>query len=151
MRLLAHFAAQDREPREQRGSARRALRLDLPSDEPAGGDAAVTILDLSLTGALIETREPLTSGESFQIELPEAGNVEATVVWSSGELFGCQFTWPISPAALSAALLKGEARPAEPSPPAEAVDILAELQRITSDVQRIRSKVERSLRRYEDD
>lgn len=145
--LLAHFAEQDPNRGEQRGSARRSLRLDIPG---AASEVAVTIRDLSLTGVLIETAAALGVGEVFQIDLPEAGTIEATVVWNGGELYGCQFTWPISPAALSAALLKGEAKPAEPSALAEAVDILADLQGITADVQRIRAKVERSLRRFDD-
>ena len=147
MRLLAHFSQQDADSAEQRGSARRALRLDIPH---SAGEVAVTIRDLSLTGVLIETPATLDVGDIFQLELPEAGDVEAAVVWNGGELYGCQFAWPISPAALSAALLKGDAKPAERGPIAEAVDILADLQAITADVQRIRGKVERSLSRFDE-
>ena len=149
MKVLAHFAEDGRS--EQRGSARRALRLDIPGEAPAAGEVAVTILDLSLTGVLIETLAPLGEGATFQIELPEAGSVEATVVWTSGDLFGCRFNRPISPASLSGALLKGEARPAEPEVRLEPTDILAELRAITAHVQRITAKVERSVEKLEKD
>ncbi len=147
MKVLAHFAEENRG--EQRGSVRRALRLDIPREATAAGEVAVTIHDLSLTGVLIETRTPLGEGATFQIELPEAGSVEATVVWASGELFGCRFSRPISPAALSGALLKGEARPADPKVRLEPTDILAELRAITAQVQRIAAKVERSVEQLE--
>jgi len=147
VKLQAHFAEQDDGRREQRGSERRALRLDIPGEAHAAGEIAVTIRDLSLTGMLIETSAPLVDGESFQIELPEAGNIEAIVVWNSGELFGCQFKWPISPAALSGALLKGEAQPREDSAQPDPADMLAELQRITAHVQKITAMVERSVKR----
>ena len=47
-------------------------------------------------------------GAIFEVDLPQAGKVEATVVWNSGEFYGCQFELPISPAALSAAQLQSE-------------------------------------------
>ena len=149
MKVLAHFAEESRG--EQRGSARRALRLDIPSEVPPAGEVAVTIHDLSLTGVLIETLAPLNEGATFQIELPEAGSVEATVVWASGALFGCRFNRPISPAALSSALLKGDAKPAEAKVGLEPADILAELRAITAHVQRITAKVERSVEQLEKD
>lgn len=151
MRLQAHFAEEERGRNEQRGSARRALRLDTPGGAPTAEEVAVTIRDLSLTGLLIETLAPLNEGTSFQIELPEAGSVEATVVWTSGALFGCRFNSPISPAALSGALLKGDATRAEANVQLEPRDILAELQAITAHVQRITTKVERSVQQLEKD
>jgi hypothetical protein len=149
--LLAHFADEERDRADQRGSARRALRLDISGEAPSAGDVAVTIRDLSMTGVLIETLAPLNEGASFQIELPEAGTVEATVVWTSGDLFGCRFNRPISPAALSAALLKGDATPVEANSGLEPTDILTELRAITAHVQRITAKVERSVEKLEKD
>jgi hypothetical protein len=151
VRLQAHFEEQDPGHREQRASARRELRLDLPGHTLAAGEAAVTIRDISLTGLLIETPAQLACGDSFQIELPEGGQVEAKVVWNSGLLFGCEFDRPISPASLSAALLKGEARPAEVSRAVEEADVLGELQAITAQVQKITARVERTLRRLSED
>jgi len=48
------------------------------------GDERVTVHDLSLTGVLLETSVPMLVGAIFDIELPEIGTVEATVVWNSG-------------------------------------------------------------------
>lgn len=150
MRLPAHFSEQDL-TRDQRGSTRRALSLDVPGEAPKAGEVAVTIHDVSLTGVLLQTCARLDSGDTFQLELPEAGNVEAIVMWNSGEFYGCQFRQPISPAALSAALLKGEARPAEVSRAVEDADVLGELRAITAKVQKITARVERTLRHLAED
>jgi hypothetical protein len=102
MPLNAHFLEVSPAP-DRRRYLRRALKLG------AGGSGEpVTVHDLSLTGALIETSEPMLVGAIFEVDLPQAGKVEATVVWNSGEFYGCQFELPISPAALSAAQLQSE-------------------------------------------
>ena len=150
MRLTAHFSEQDL-VRDQRRSTRRALRLDVPGEAPKEGGVAVTIHDVSLTGVLLQTAAKLQPGDSFQLELPEAGNVETMVVWDSGDFYGCQFRQPISPAQLSAALLKGDAKPTEVSRAAEEVNVVAELQAITAKVQRITARVERTLRHLAED
>ena len=100
MPMVAYF--EERPPAaDRRRSVRRALRLGA-----ATGDAGqlATIHDLSLTGALLETSVPMLVGATFEVELPQAGTVEASVMWNSGEFYGCQFALPISPAVLSAAL-----------------------------------------------
>lgn len=148
MKVLAHFADKPRSGDEQRGSARRSLRLDVPGEMAATGEVAVTIHDLSLTGVLIQTSAPLGAGESFWLELPVAGSAEATILWTSGDFYGCQFKTPISPAALSAALLKGEARRSELAAAVEEADVLAELQSITAQVRKITERVERSLKHF---
>lgn len=45
--------------------------------------------------------------------MPEAGLRPAQVVWHSDDLFGCQFERPIAKGAVSAALLRSPALPAE--------------------------------------
>src|SRR5439155_11963875 len=103
MPMVAYF--EERPPAaDRRRSVRRALRLGAG----ARGELA-TIHDLSLTGALLETSVPMLVGATFEVELPQAGTVEASVMWNSGEFYGCQFALPISPAVLSAALLQAEA------------------------------------------
>ena len=97
MPMLAHFA-DGSEAVERRRSARRSLQLDI-AGAPESASAQVTIHDLSLSGALLETSIALGIGERFSVELPHAGGVEAVVVWNSGEFYGCQFTAPIPPAA----------------------------------------------------
>lgn len=134
--MLAHF--QELEPNgDRRRSPRRALRLGLGD----GGDS-VTIHDLSLTGALIETSLPMLVGAIFEVELPVAGKVEAEIVWNSGEYYGCQFSLPIAPSTLSAALLQAEPRstPAAPDP-------LAELRELSAEVERLAWKMDTALKR----
>jgi PilZ domain len=140
MALHAHFEETAHSP-ERRGAPRRALRLDVAGDA-AGSAGDVTIHDLSLTGVLIETAADLVPGETFEVALPHAGAVEATVAWSSGRFYGCQFRQPISPAALSAALLQS-------SPPEDTAsagtDMVAELRGLTAQIEKISRDVERAV------
>lgn len=136
MPMLAHF--QELEPNgDRRRSPRRALKLGV--DE---GGESVTVHDLSLTGALIETSVPMLVGAIFEVELPVAGKVEADIVWNSGEYYGCQFNLPIAPSALSAALLQAEPRNASAVP-----DPLAELRELSAEVERLAWKLDHALRR----
>lgn len=125
---------------ERRRYLRRALRLG------AGAGAVgeqVTVHDLSLTGALLETSVPMLVGAIFEIELPHAGSVEATIVWNSGEFYGCQFELPIAPAALSAALLR--AKPQTSS--AILKDPVAELRELNAEVEHLALRMESALTR----
>ena len=137
MPMVAYF--EERAPAtDRRRSVRRALKLGVAAGD---GTELVTILDLSLTGALLETSVSMLVGATFEIELPHAGTVEASVIWNSGEYYGCQFTLPITPAALSAAQLQAEA-----NPPAEH-DPIAELKELNSEVERLAWKMDNALRR----
>lgn len=137
MPMLAHFEELPQQ-NERRRSARRALKLGVG----AGGDK-VTILDLSLTGALLETSVPMLVGANFEVDLPQGGRIEATIVWNSGEFYGCQFALPISPATLSAALLQADAHP----PANAAHDPIAELKQLNNEVERLAWKMDNALRR----
>ena len=137
MAMLAYFEDVSAK-HERRKYLRRALRLGAG----AGGEQ-VTVHDLSLTGALLETSVPMLVGAIFEIELPHAGGVEATVVWNSGEFYGCQFELPIAPAALSAAMLQAQPQSAEPAP----ADPLSELRDLNADVERLALRMESALAR----
>ena len=138
MPMLAYF--EEREPEgDRRRSVRRSLRLGA-----ASGGAAVTIHDLSLTGALLETSVPMLVGAEFEVELPHAGRVKSTIMWNSGEYYGCQFNLPISPAALSAALL--QSAPQEQRHP-EHHDPVAELKELNAEVERLALRMESALER----
>ena len=140
MPLHAYF--EELEPQERRRAARRALKLGVGPRDAENGNALVTILDLSLTGALLETSMPMLVGAIFEFELPVAGLVEAEVVWCSGEYYGCQFSLPIAPAALSAALLQSQ-----PQSPQGAADPVAELRELNAEVEQLSLKMERALKR----
>jgi hypothetical protein len=102
MSVLAHI-----EPSQHLGSRRYAARrsLKLGSVLTDSGEEIV-IHDLSLTGLLIETSEVLSNGDTLLVDIPERGPTPATVVWSSGRYFGCEFQLSIPAAAVSAALLQ---------------------------------------------
>jgi hypothetical protein len=140
MPMLAHF--EDVAAKHER---RRYLRRGLMLGTGAGGDP-VTVHDLSLTGALLETSVPMLVGAIFEVTLPLAGSVEATVVWNSGEFYGCQFELPISPAALSAALLQAQPSSPENGEP-RVSDPVAELRELNAEVERLALKMESALTR----
>jgi hypothetical protein len=138
MPMLAYF--EEREPEgDRRRSVRRALRLGT-----AAGGEPITIHDLSLTGALLETSIPMLVGAEFEVELPHAGSVKAAIVWNSGEYYGCQFNLPISPAALSAALLQSAPRDESA---AEHHDPVEELRELNTEVERLALRMESALER----
>ena len=140
MPLLAHF--EDVSPKSNR---RRYVRRALKLGAGTAGDP-VTLHDLSLTGALIETSLPMLVGAILEVELPEIGAVDATIVWNSGEFYGCQFELPISPAALSAALLQSQPQSGNddaagpPSP-------IAELRELSAEVERLAHRMDGALKR----
>jgi hypothetical protein len=101
MTFMARLQSADQSDR--RVSSRR--RLCLPSNLEATGDE-VAIHDLSCTGMLIETAAKLAPFDGLELDLPEAGPTQAVIVWNSGRYFGCEFTEPVSKAAVSAALLR---------------------------------------------
>lgn len=92
----------------QRGSARRQIRLHARGGPVAGEASDVLIHNLSTTGLLLESTASLSVGDEIVVDLPEAAKSVATVVWASGEYFGCAFDRPLSAAAASAAQLRSE-------------------------------------------
>ena len=139
MPMLAHF--EERTGEDRRRTSRRALKLGI-----GGGAGPVTVHDLSATGVLLETSVSMLVGADFELELPHAGIVEAVVVWNSGEYYGCQFTQPISPAALSAALLQSAPKSEEESV-REGVDPIEELRQLNDDMERLALKMDSALKR----
>ena len=94
----------------RRAATRRALRLQTSSTLLDGREANVTIHNISAAGLLIETRLDLVRGETLRLDLPQAGRVEASVVWRSEALYGCAFSSPLGAGALAAAQLQGRER-----------------------------------------
>lgn len=113
----------------KRAGARRTLRLAAPGATRRGREV-VEILNLSVTGMLIESTAKLAIGEKLEVDLPHAGAVTATVAWTGDNLFGCRFAKPLPPAAVSAALLKSEPEGAARSEPAVAASLPARLRQL---------------------
>ena len=143
MPMLAHF--EERTGEDRRRSGRRALKLGV-----GAGASQVSIQDLSLTGVLLETSMHMLVGADFELELPHAGSVEVVVVWNSGEFYGCQFTQPISPAALSAALLRSEPKTLQ-GPGEGGLDPIDELRQLNDEMERLSLQMESALKRLAKD
>jgi len=94
-----------------RAAPRRAVLLETSGFAPSAPDNAaeanVTIHNISAAGLLLETDLTLREGETFAIDLPEAGVVTAVIVWRSDRLYGCAFEQALSAAALAATQLQG--------------------------------------------
>lgn len=91
----------------QRNGFRHALRLETSGMLPGGIDANVTVHNISISGLLLETGVDLSPGETLTLDLPEAGPVDARIVWRSQQLYGCAFAEPLTHAAIAAAQLQG--------------------------------------------
>jgi hypothetical protein len=89
---------------DRRGSTRRTLRL-LARAAHVRTANEVLILDLSTTGLMLETAIELSVGDRLKVELPNAGQVTARVIWQRDTYFGCEFLTRAPVAAISAALL----------------------------------------------
>ncbi|MEQ5788452.1 helix-turn-helix domain-containing protein [Erythrobacter sp. NFXS35] len=91
----------------QRATPRRDLRLEASGVLPSGREANVVVHNISASGLLLETGLDLATGEQLALDLPEAGSVEAMIMWRSEQLYGCAFAAPLGAAALAAAQLQG--------------------------------------------
>jgi hypothetical protein len=101
---------------DRRHAPRRKLSLNLSLQ---GTSEEVTIIDLSSSGMLIETAAAIAPFDCLEVALPEAGTVQALVLWNSGRYFGCEFKNRLSQAAVSAALLRSApSTPVDQPPPA---------------------------------
>ncbi|NTZ43977.1 PilZ domain-containing protein [Altererythrobacter sp. SALINAS58] len=94
---------------DRRRTERRALRLSAAANSHSADGLPVFVLDISRGGLLLEA-EPgaLAVDERVDISLPDQEVVTGRIAWQSDRFFGCEFTTTISPAAVDAALLKGE-------------------------------------------
>lgn len=107
MILLAQISVEEGDF-EKRGSKRRRLSLALPVTTAQEGEVAL-VHDLSANGMRIETDLDMAIGERFSVDLPESELVEAIVVRREGRNYGCEFAIPVSPATVSATMLRAPA------------------------------------------
>lgn len=106
MAIKAHLE-QSVDLEDTREHPRRALFLETSGIMPGRVEANVTIHNLSVGGLLMETDGELEEGEALTLNLPEIGAVTATIVWHSGDLYGCVFDRSLNEVALAAASLRG--------------------------------------------
>lgn len=144
MALLAQLEPRDPDA-NRRAATRRTLRLKTRGATSSGTAAEVVIHDLSLTGILIETSDGLTAGESFEVDVPEAGLRQAKVVWNSGHFYGCKFKKPIPPAALSSAILLSPSYSHRASTSDQVSRALLELQALRSELRQMTEQLARAI------
>ncbi|MEE4453272.1 helix-turn-helix domain-containing protein [Novosphingobium resinovorum] len=104
MPIAAHFEATDAAGRPR--AERRRLLLETHGALESGVETQVTLHNFSATGVLLESRVELEIGETLDLDLPEAPQSRARVVWASDKLYGCAFETPIPSATLRAAQLR---------------------------------------------
>lgn len=98
---------------ERRSEERRHLLFATTARGEAGDDQPVLVRDISARGLLLETEEGVTLDSTIAVGLPEAGDVEAHVIWQGDKLAGCRFDRHLSQATIDAVRAKGEAAHAE--------------------------------------
>lgn len=91
-----------------RANNRRMTNLETVCRDADGQSSPVELLDLSETGFLIRTAEPIAEGP-IEICLPDAGIRHARTVWCQNGLLGCEFISPVKRATVSATLLQAPA------------------------------------------
>lgn len=123
MPIAAHFevdtasdplAQADGRPR----AMRRRLLLETQGALESGAETQVVVHNFSESGVLLESQVELEIGEALELDLPEAPQARARVIWASGRLYGCAFEAPISAATLSAAQLRSTVQTVVGLPPA---------------------------------
>jgi len=134
--LVAHLVQDDRP--NSRLAPRRSLSLKIPALS-SGDPGTVLIHNLSEHGLRVETGAGLSVEEIIRVVLPEAGSVDARVVWTDGCFAGCRFLSPVPKTAVSAALLRSpaanvpESVELPPISPFVGIDQRLEIDRIEAD------------------
>lgn len=107
---------------ERRSEARRHLLYATTARGQAGESQPVLVRDISARGLLLETEEGVTLDPVIAVGLPEAGDVEAHVIWQGDKLAGCRLDDHLSQATIDAVRVKGEAAHAEQPEQPEQMD-----------------------------
>lgn len=90
---------------------RRKLMLETQGASSSGTEMPVLIHNFSESGLLLESATALAVGETIELDLPEAAQTPARVIWASGNLYGCAFDRVLPKSALSAAQLRSAVLP----------------------------------------
>lgn len=102
-------------PSERRGTQRRIVTFGFDTLDTQN-NIRILLLNLSRTGLLLQTTAKLEPGEIIELEIPEAGLVNAKIMRRTGDQYGAMFDTPISQAAVSAVLLAAPASATPPTP-----------------------------------
>jgi transcriptional regulator with XRE-family HTH domain len=94
---------------ERRSETRRHLLFATTARGRDGESQPVLVRDISARGLLLETEEGATLDQTVTVTLPEAGDVEAHVIWHGDKLAGCRLDHHLSQATIDAVRDSGEA------------------------------------------
>ena len=98
---------------ERRSETRRHLLFATTARGGDGESQPVLVRDISARGLLLGTEEGVALDEVVAVGLPEAGDVEAHVIWQGDKLAWCRLDEHLSQATIDAVRAKGEAAHAE--------------------------------------
>ena len=84
------------ESSERRDEDRWRVRLGARWLDNSPEERSLTILDLSTSGFLLETDQPLKAGSFLIVEMPGEVSKICKTVWNSGKLYGATFSEPLS-------------------------------------------------------
>ena len=108
---------------ERRSEARRHLLFATTARGDDGESQPVLVRDISARGLLLETEDDAVLDQSIAVNLPEAGDVDAHVIWQGDKLAGCRLDGHLSQATIDAVRAKGEAAHAEQLDQVEEADL----------------------------
>jgi len=80
---------------DARGSERVSVQFGAVWLDHVSGAVDLNVLDVSASGFLLETDEPLPEKTSFIAKLPDGVSKFCRIVWSSGRLRGAKFSEPL--------------------------------------------------------
>lgn len=98
---------------ERRSEERRHLLFATTVRGEGGEDQPVLVRDISARGLLLETEEAASLDKTILVNLPEAGDIEAHVIWQGDKLAGCRLEAHLSQATIDAVRATGDAAHAE--------------------------------------
>lgn len=98
---------------ERRSEERRHLLFATTARGADGANQPVLVRDISARGLLLETEEGVILDSPIAVSLPEAGDVEAHVIWQGDKLAGCRLDDHLSQATIDAVRDRGDAAHAE--------------------------------------
>lgn len=105
---------------ERRSETRRHLLFATSARGGDGDSQPVLVRDISARGLLLETEENALLDKTIWVNLPAAGEIEATVIWQGDKLAGLRLDNHLSQATIDAVRDDGAAAHAEqPSPDEE--------------------------------
>jgi transcriptional regulator with XRE-family HTH domain len=94
---------------ERRSEERRHLLFATTARGVDGNNQPVLVRDISARGLLLETEEAGGLDKTIMVSLPEAGDIEAHVIWQGDKLAGCRLETHLTQATIDAVRATGDA------------------------------------------